>query len=58
MVVSFITVCSLVFFKGRVNKQISEDQCNEELTTETKQHVSGELIIWESISRYITVGYH
>ena len=58
MVVSYITVCGLVLFQARVNKQIAEDQCSEAYGIPTKKHISGEFIIWESITRYITVGYH
>ncbi|RYY13591.1 MAG: hypothetical protein EOO04_31650 [Chitinophagaceae bacterium] len=58
MVVSFITVCSMVFIQAGVNKQNAEDQCSEEMPMTAKKRVSGEFIIWESITRYITAGYH
>ncbi|HTE24491.1 hypothetical protein [Flavitalea sp.] len=58
MVVSFVAVCSLVFIQTGINKQIAEDQCNDEIPLTTKKRVSGEFIILQSVTRYLTAGYH
>lgn len=58
MVVSFVTICSLVFIQTGVNRQIAEDQCNDEIPLTTKKRVSGEFIILQSVTRYLTAGYH
>ena len=58
MVVSFVTVCGLVYIQAGINKQIVDDQCTDEIPLTAKKRVSGEFIILQSITRYLTAGYH
>jgi len=58
MVVGFVAISSLVFIEAGLKKQHAEDQCNDELPLTAKKKVSGEFIILQSITRYITAGYH
>jgi hypothetical protein len=58
MVVGFIAISSLLFIQAGVNKQIAEDQCNDEIPLAAKKKVSGDFIILQSITRYLTAGYH
>jgi hypothetical protein len=58
MVVGFVAIGSVIFIQAGLNEQNAEDQCTEEISLATKKKVSGEFIILQSITRYITAGYH
>ena len=57
MIMSFIALCGTAWVQVKINKQSAEDQHGEEITVTSEKRVSGEFMILESISRYITAAY-
>jgi hypothetical protein len=55
---SFVVVCGAALLQAKINRENAEDLRSEEMTTSSKQRMSGEFMILESISRYITAAYH
>jgi hypothetical protein len=58
VILSVMLLCGLLYFQNGINRQSAEDQCTDDISTAGKKRASGEFIILESISRYLTASYH
>jgi hypothetical protein len=58
VVLCFVTVCSLAFYQNGSLQREHEDMSDEEVLPVKKRRGAGDIIIWESISRYFVAAYH